>query len=549
MAIEYRDYGSVLGFTAPQVKINDIRHTQVYTATHDGAGKRLPYMNRAFISFSYGGKNIEDYNLIAITENNSMQRKLYAEFDDEVSKNDVINGQFYWGSKFNANNLEFTLFTDGITEKQLNDFKYWFKPGVYRELILAENPNRVLDARISEPPEYHMLPFEEKVAFKVAGTDVQTSTTSYKGRIDIKFVADEPFWRAKIQVLDHYENNNWTGGMWKDANGDLKDVFSSEDALKMIYEDGIPIGYMLQNVNSENDSTVSSDNAIFLGADKIIGYDTVQDADGSYLGTATVGHGVVAYRVINANSAAVSSLPAGRQSAKHFYYPGTAPSYPIIRFTLSPTFYLDTLYMQYPYNYISERLIPDGYNTITLESINKAELRFSAPSYWIAYNRALFLLRTGTSQNRSVEELRQRIREEVHHHIVRDWAIRCLDNVTNLNNVSSVAPTLQSLLAATSSSFFPATFEVNCKTGQVKGTFHYWPNFSQRGIGEPATFEEDCGNMIRGVLPAITDRNYPAEDGYIHKYETKHPEYSHLIYHDYNGGLQNFSITYQYLYL
>lgn len=99
-------------------------------------------------------------------------------------------------------------------------------------------------------------------------------------------------------------------------------------------------------------------------------------------------------------------------------------------------------------------------------------------------------------------------------------------------------------------SFFPATFEVNCKTGQVKGTFQYWPDFNSRGTeNKSATFEEDCGNMIRGVLPAITDRNYPAEDGYIHKYETKHPEYSHLIYHDYDGGLQNFSIIYQYLYL
>ena len=35
--------------------------TQVYDATHRGDGKRLPYMNRSFISFSFGGKYIEDF--------------------------------------------------------------------------------------------------------------------------------------------------------------------------------------------------------------------------------------------------------------------------------------------------------------------------------------------------------------------------------------------------------------------------------------------------------------------------------------------------------
>jgi hypothetical protein len=52
----------------------------VYKATHDGAGNRLPYMNRSFISFSYGGRYIEDFNFVATISNNAMTGKIYADF-------------------------------------------------------------------------------------------------------------------------------------------------------------------------------------------------------------------------------------------------------------------------------------------------------------------------------------------------------------------------------------------------------------------------------------------------------------------------------------
>jgi len=50
-----------------------IRHGQVYMATHKGEQK-LPFMNRSFMSFSFGGKDIEDFNLIATIENNRLDR-------------------------------------------------------------------------------------------------------------------------------------------------------------------------------------------------------------------------------------------------------------------------------------------------------------------------------------------------------------------------------------------------------------------------------------------------------------------------------------------
>ena len=56
--------------------------TQVYKATHYEVGdqsRRLPFRNRSFISFSYGGKVIEDFGLIALYATDSAFSKSFLE--------------------------------------------------------------------------------------------------------------------------------------------------------------------------------------------------------------------------------------------------------------------------------------------------------------------------------------------------------------------------------------------------------------------------------------------------------------------------------------
>lgn len=131
------DYGILNGVvtTAPSPVTN--KRTQVWIATHDGADQRLPHYLRSFISFAYGGKLIEDFGFITITKDNSLSRQLYAEFEDTTTESDVYDGQIYWATHFKANRLTLNLYTDGVTEKQLEEFKAWFKPGIIRELVLA----------------------------------------------------------------------------------------------------------------------------------------------------------------------------------------------------------------------------------------------------------------------------------------------------------------------------------------------------------------------------------------------------------------------------
>lgn len=192
---------------------------QVYMATHDGEGNPLSVLQKHFISFSYGGKNIEDFNLIACFSNDRLNKNIYAPFQDTTTQQQEIDGQMYWSSSYSANNLTFFLATDGMTVEEYENFKAWFIPGVERELILSEYPNRVALARVASAPVINMLPFEHNLITKIGDTSYSTITTIYKGDITLEFVMDDSYWYS-IETC---------------FTGDI-----TNEKVKVIYEDKVP---------------------------------------------------------------------------------------------------------------------------------------------------------------------------------------------------------------------------------------------------------------------------------------------------------------------
>ena len=190
--VNYRDYGSLNNIAQPNVLVDNNKPSQVFLATHKGESY-LPFMNRSFISFSFGGKNIEDFNLIATMNGDYIQKSGYSEFEDIVSEYDVLNGHFYWGSRDTNHIISFLLATDGVTQSELEKFLNWFSAGKTRELILAEHPNRAIMARVQSAPELNLMPFEKKATIKIANNEYSTSTTLYKGTIDLNLITEDPF--------------------------------------------------------------------------------------------------------------------------------------------------------------------------------------------------------------------------------------------------------------------------------------------------------------------------------------------------------------------
>ena len=260
---EYRDYGQARnirnnqssGLTYPSenkaVWVDTSRRGQVYQATHGGDENRLPYMNRSFISFSYsdiGGPKvyIEDFNLIATVSGDRWEREGYSTFNDLTTTYDNLDGQYYWGTHYKSHTIIFKLSTDGIDQKDLDRFLHWFSAGTIRELVLSEHPNRAQLARVAEPPQLSLLPFETHVPMKIMSNEYLVTTTLYKGDITLKLIMDEPHWYALDNILGKRKNDRYVD-YYEDANENEIYIFSSKDALKILYEDGIPLGSMIDD--------------------------------------------------------------------------------------------------------------------------------------------------------------------------------------------------------------------------------------------------------------------------------------------------------------
>lgn len=613
MAIEYRDYGKIT-YKEPNTNINvtkgadsvpvEAPTSQVYKATHDGTGKRLSHMNRSFISFTYGGKYIEDFGFIATIDGNMMSGNTYAEFTDNVTESEVFDGQIYWSTHFNNNSISFSLATDGITETEFDAFKAWFAPGIIRELVLMERPNRAILARVSSVPAYNLIPFEHKTTVKLAGNDYETSTTLYKGSISLELVMDDPFWYSLHSFLSYEHTVDGTTflspGQTIDANGEVVHIFDDKDALKMILEDGVPIAdTWLKNKNTAKKwygtSLDDIDDSIFIGDRS---YAIKKNNSSSYTGTGPTGsfvakitdnagdtnsygawvdHGHVAFPLIKDTKEKSGVIlkyytkvldkdnttiirEAGPQ---YCYYGGNAPSYPIIHFKIRPRVYTgsksaaDNGYqIVLPWNTYGNGSDAKG-NSIFFQGIKTKRLFFSLPSIWNGYCQAIKILKENDFTNKV--ELRQLLRESVKHYAPREYAINLLDTYNNKSDVIEAMLKFLSINdndiltskdpdtgSTNSVSGSAAEITIDCKTGIAKGIFFY--------RGGPSTgIEEDVSDMIKSNYICLDEKSQLDENGYIKQRTSQHPEYGYLIYTDYSyipskTYMEDFYIEYKYMY-
>lgn len=59
---------------------------QVQTIARDGQGNPLSILKRQFISFSYGGRDIEDFDLLVVFSGDRLSKELYAPFKDTTTE-------------------------------------------------------------------------------------------------------------------------------------------------------------------------------------------------------------------------------------------------------------------------------------------------------------------------------------------------------------------------------------------------------------------------------------------------------------------------------
>lgn len=450
--------------------------TQAYQATHDGAGNRLPYLSRSFISFTFGGKAIEDFNLIATINGDRIENSLYSSFQDSTSTYDTLDGQLYWGSHFDAKELSFNLSTDGISENQLDDFRELFKPGNIQELILSEHPNRAIMARVKEAPNISLLPFEEQISFSLNGVEVSTSTAVYKGDITLNLIMDDPYWYSKLTYMPTYINKVTLEEL--DINSQNENKVNAEtdkDMLKIMYEDRIPY----QNMINGN---------MFLGGNVLVTQE-------NRVGSARVNQAFLG--VITGESA---GLTVNSSTPQYLFYGGTAKCFPKIKFTLTPTFDENNGYINCPKNNYTS-----GSNYSYIQ-IGNSKMEFTTPSMLTGYNQAINLINNST--NMSKIELLDKIKLEVNEYWARAWAAACVNAVENTTiidlDINTMKNNMKLFIQDSSGNNQSITFTIDSKTGEAIGRFSIRTVY---GSSTLTTIEENVGDMLRSKYLVIEGRD------------------------------------------
>ena len=602
---DYRDYGYISSPVFDQ-EVDTIRYGQVYQATHDGEGIRLPLMKRSFISFMYGGKHIEDFNLLATISNNRLDRSLYTPFKDNVTSYDNLDGRKYWGTHYQTTRMEFTLSTDGIDQRMLDNFKYWFQAGVTRELILAEHPNRAILARVAEAPRMQLLPFEDTVQFKPgSGKIYTTKTTLYKGDITLVLESDSPHWYALQNLLGHkvedYYLDEWKYPDDPDEPQYYINIFTSQDALKILYEDGIPLGSAIEDnmllgngayaiMDTRVEGQIWSPESTY---DEITWTDGVPSGQGARIaGTLTEQEisdyqsqqhqtipalpggpykGVIQGAIIDASGNGVDAFTANTDV--YFFYSGTAPAYTTLSFTMKPQFNSAGIIINPANEYALDKKM--NYSTITVESRTKQELRLTTPNLYTSYNMAIKIIKDYQNDaGKTWEDLFRQLREEVRHLALRAWISAVLtygktkykwEKPSNMD-VYLMIQLIQYFFmqSANTNDTFPATFTFNSETGEATAEFQYrtLDKFSMPsddseweiyGVENSTIVKEDVGDMLRSNYIIIRERNYPSTvSGKIKAWSGTNEDtkaQSHRIYHNIPATLNNLQIIYKNMYL
>lgn len=430
---------------------------QVQTATKNGRGESLSILDRQFISFSYGGKNIEDFDLLVIFNNARLEKEAYALFNDTTTKQAELDGQLFWRSNFEANKIVFNLATDGMTSEQLENFKTWFKPGIERELILSEFPNRGILARVSTSPHLSLLPFEKEVTVSVGGNTYKTKTSLYKGDITLEFVMDDPYWYSIASFLD---SNSIT-----------------PEQVKIILEDGVPhknMFYPKEELNSIN---------CFL-------------ANKYYF---------------NGTEIKEEKVTLNKDTNLYLYYCGTAAEKPTILFNTKLKF-LDKGTIAFSNN-LTSAYIAFGAG----EEYQKLE--FTLPSLFASYNSAIKIVEEYLENKKTdIIKLRAQLRDSLYNYYTRSYIIGVIDDLRNNDDtcvdknsgtIISSSTFLTNFIAKAKDFYNPENTlhcEINNKTGQV--TISTTVNNAENII-------ENAGNMIKSNYLSIDTRKMPNSNGRI----------------------------------
>jgi hypothetical protein len=193
-----------------------------------------------YVDILLDGVNLrEEYGIYRVAENDGYNEKGLPDLDAKTTEISGGDGQYWFKTNYRTKVFDFKIAYDSLYRYKLSEFVTKFVVGSYHSLVLAEQPYKQYNVRVSDTPEFNYVPFDDDVS--------GTKQTIYKGTGTIQFIADDPFAYSISKKINDFKNDqfydDWiVGSGLKDLTG--YDTYSN-GVIKLYNGGQLPTDYIL----------------------------------------------------------------------------------------------------------------------------------------------------------------------------------------------------------------------------------------------------------------------------------------------------------------
>ena len=165
-------------------------------------------MNKAvkgdFIGFTYGGVHFSGHGLMRVSDGSRYSTYLLPSINNKSVQIPGKDGSYFFNSNFG--NMEFSISVayDSVTETDMRKIKQLLGDKKPHALWFDENPYKEYIAKVSKPPQFKWICFDESknIYRDIDGVSREEMTRLYKGEGVINFTCHTPYARSRVNFLD-----------------------------------------------------------------------------------------------------------------------------------------------------------------------------------------------------------------------------------------------------------------------------------------------------------------------------------------------------------
>ena len=144
-----------------------------------------------YIGFTYNGIHSSDLGIIRVSGGDRYEEELLPEIEEITVDVPNSNGTYFFGSRYKTRQMAMNFAFDFLTETELRRIQRLYGDQKLHPLIFDEAPYKQYLAKVTEPPNFNFVAFDEKINGKGKKQKV------FKGEGTLTFTCYEPFARSR----------------------------------------------------------------------------------------------------------------------------------------------------------------------------------------------------------------------------------------------------------------------------------------------------------------------------------------------------------------